>query len=102
MGDINSHLLAFEQSLAQPSAPAQDLATTIMVFMVQGLFSSLSFPYAQFPCHKVTGQLLFDPFWEAIFRLERLGLKVKVYFVIIAVIPDYFCRFSEQLLMVPQ
>lgn len=78
LGDINSHLLAFEQSIAQDGTPSQQpLATTMMVFMVQGLFSQLSFPYVQFPCHKVTGQLLFDPFWEAIFRIERLGLKVK-------------------------
>ena len=76
VGDINSHLLAFEQSLSSTSTTQQDLATTMMMFMVQGLFTALSFPYVQFPCHKVTGQLLFDPFWEAISRLERLGLKV--------------------------
>jgi hypothetical protein len=76
LGDINSHLLAFEQSISQGSTPPPSLATTVMVFMVQGLLSPLSFPYVQFPCHKVTGQLLFDPFWKAIFRLERLGLKV--------------------------
>ena len=76
VGDINSHVLAFEQSLSSTSTTQQDLATTMMIFMVQGLFIALSFPYVQFPCHKVTGQLLFDPFWEAISRLERLGLKV--------------------------
>lgn len=76
LGDMNSHLLAFEQSISEDKTPAPALATTMMVFMVQGLLSPLSFPYVQFPCHKVTGQLLFDPFWEAIKRLERLGLKV--------------------------
>ena len=75
LGDINSHLLAFEESLSHKSAPTPSLATTMMVFMVQGLLSSL---YVQFPCHKLTGQLLFNPFWEAIFRLERLGLKVQI------------------------
>ena len=77
LGDINSHILAFEQSLTENTSE-ESLATTMMVFMVQGLLSSLSFAYAQFPCHKVTGMLLFNPFWEAIFRLERLGLKVLI------------------------
>lgn len=76
LGDMNTHLLDFERSLAT-NLPSQCLANSMMVFMVQGLLSSLSFPYAQFPCHKVTGQLLFDPFWEAIFRLERMEFKVN-------------------------
>lgn len=44
--------------------------------MVRGLFSRLRFPYAQFPVSSVTGDLLFEPFWQAVFRLERLDLKV--------------------------
>ena len=44
--------------------------------MIRGLFSSLHFPYAQFPCASVTGDLFSDPFWEAVFRLERCGFKV--------------------------
>ena len=72
LGDINSHLLEFERSLSSKSSTADTLATTMMVFMVQGLLSDLSFPYVQFPCHKVTGLLLFDPVWEAVFWLERM------------------------------
>ena len=87
MGDTNSHLLAFEQSLAQNRVDVKDLATTMMVFMVQGLFSNLSFPYVQFPCRNVTGQLLFDPFREAVFRL---GLKVIPPHIIFILL---FCRF---------
>ena len=62
LGDINSHLITFEQSLQsqQSTTPSDSLATTMMVFVVQGLLSPLSFPYAQFPCHNVTGQLLFN------------------------------------------
>ena len=48
----------------------------MMVFMVRGLFSSVKFPYAQFPCAAVSGDLLYDPFWEAVCRLERCGFKV--------------------------
>ncbi len=47
-----------------------------MVFVVRGLFNSLEFLYAQFPCAEVSGELLYDPFWEAVQRVENCGLKV--------------------------
>ena len=75
LGDINSHLLALEQSL-NDSKSHSSLASTVMTFMVRGLFSHLRFPYAYFPCHNITGDLLYDPFWEAVYRLERCGFKV--------------------------
>lgn len=74
LGDINSHLLQFQVSLDNKSN--EKLAKTMVVFMIRGLFSHLEFPYAQFPCTNLTGDLLFDPLWEAIARLERCGLKM--------------------------
>ena len=41
LGDINSHLLPLEQSLVD--SKLQPLATTIMTFMVRGLFLICSF-----------------------------------------------------------
>ena len=77
LGDINMHLLALEQSLSSPTEdPSEKLASTVLAFMVKGLLSPLEFPYANFPCRNLTGDLMFDPFWEAVHRLERLGLKV--------------------------
>ena len=58
LGEINSHLLQFEQSLAQEDLTSQPLASTMMTFMVRKLFISLRFSYAQSPCVKVTGDLL--------------------------------------------
>ena len=75
LGEMNSHLLQFQFSLEKEGSEEQ-LAKTMLVFMVWGLFSSLEFPYVQFPCTTITGDLLFDPLWEAIERLERCGLKV--------------------------
>lgn len=46
------------------------------VMMVRGLFTNLEFPYVQFPCNKVTGDLLFQPLWEVLGRIELLGFKV--------------------------
>ena len=74
---MNDHLIAFEQSFSEePDSDVDEIAKTMMVFMVRGLFTRLRFPYAQFPCRSVTGELLYDPFWEAVLRLERMELKV--------------------------
>ena len=77
IGDTNEHLLQFEQML-EGGETTRDapLAKTMFVFMVRGLLTTLEFPYVQFPCAIISGDLLFDPFWEAVYRLERIGLKV--------------------------
>ena len=78
MGDINNHLLEFERSLQRDSTTKNPtLATSVMVMMVKGLFSPLCYPYVHFPCASFSGDLLFDPFWEAIYRLERMEFKVR-------------------------
>ena len=76
IGDINTHLLDFERSLKEDASSEPQLATTMVVFMVRGLFTQLRFPYAQFPSCNLKGEFLFDPFWEAVYRLERLHFKV--------------------------
>ena len=82
LGEINTHLLAFERSLSESDSSTSSLypplASTMMSFMVRGLFNSLQHPYAQFPCHQVKGDLLFQPFWGAVLRLERCGFKVTM------------------------
>ncbi len=77
LGDTNECLLQFEHSMESGTdACSATLAKTMMVFMVRGLFTKLEFPYVQFPCASLSGDLLFDPLWEAIYRLERSRLKV--------------------------
>ena len=61
---------------SSPSPTHSPLANTMMTFIVRGLFSSLQYPYAQFPCSSLTGDQLFEPFWKAVSQLERLGFKV--------------------------
>jgi len=58
--------MQFEKTLVENKPTSPQLAMTMMVFMVHGLFSSLQFTYAQFPCAELTGELLYDPFWEAV------------------------------------
>lgn len=57
-------------------------AKTVLMLMVRGLCSSLRFPYAQFACSGLKAELLYQPITEAIYRLERLGLKVLKYIII--------------------
>jgi len=77
LGEINEHLLCFERSLCSEDKPADPQPVkTMLVFMVRGLFNSLQFAYAQFPSADLSGELLYDPFWEAVMRLENCGLKV--------------------------
>jgi len=62
LGDINIHLTTLKRFLTGESP---SLASTVMSFMVRGLFSSL----------QITGDLLYDPFREAVFCLERSRLR---------------------------
>lgn len=72
LGEMNEHLQKFEQSLEANDGNTQEpLAKSVLVMMVRGLFSRLQFPYAQFPCEAVSGDQLYNPFWNAVMRLER-------------------------------
>ena len=70
LGDIKNHLLQYEASLSEDCS-TRSLAKSMLVFLIRGLFTNFNFPYAQFACSNLTGDFLFDPFWEAISRLER-------------------------------
>ena len=79
MGDINNHFIHFEESLLETDAENTSpppLAKSMVAFMVKGLFTSLKFVYAQFPCASLVGEQLFPVFWETVFRLEIIGFKV--------------------------
>ena len=77
LGELNSHLSAFEKALKDDAIrqPPQ-LANSMLVILVRGLFSRLQFPYAQFPCTALSGDQMYEPIWEAISRLELCGFKV--------------------------
>ena len=48
----------------------------ISCFMVCGIFQHLNFPYAQFATTGTSLDEIFPQVWEAIKRLELIGLKV--------------------------
>ena len=47
LGEISDHLLKFENALHVEDTP-QQLASSMVVLMIRGLFHKLNFPYAQF------------------------------------------------------
>ena len=72
IGDNNNQILEFE-AIMNTGEPGTTLATTMMVIMVRRLLRRLNYPYAQFACGKLSGDLMFDPIREAVERLERIG-----------------------------
>ena len=75
LGSTNNQLLEFENALAATTTDPK-LASTMLTFMVRGLLCKFNYPYAQFACDDLSGSQLFEPMWEAVGRLERLGFCV--------------------------
>ncbi len=78
LGDLNNHLRKFESTVLEEKEVLDEVAKSMMVILVQGLFKKFEFAYAQFPSASVCGYHLlnFDIFWKAVQRLERCGFKV--------------------------
>lgn len=80
LGDMNTHFINLQRAAEEgQSEKIRPLAKSLLVVMVRGLFTSLQFPYAQFPCTNLTGDLMFDIFWETVERLERYKLLKVLY-----------------------
>ena len=55
ISDINTHLAEYEKQISNDDL-LDPYATSMLDFMVRGLFTDLQFPYAQFPCIEVSGK----------------------------------------------
>ena len=101
LGEINDHLIQFERSLQDDTPMRPQLAKTIMVFMVRGLFSSLQFPYAQFPCAELSGELLYDPFLGSCAKSGELCSQGTLCHIVVGLRFSYLYSFMflEQHLM---
>lgn len=74
LGRINNRLLELEKLMKDDPQPS--VARNMLVFMVRGLFLKIEFPYAQFPCSSLSGDMIYPLVWECISRLEACGFKV--------------------------
>lgn len=77
LGAVNNQLDQFEGESSDIVKPIA-VANHILAIMVRGIFIRLRFPYAHFPTRGVHADHLFSIVWEAVERLEKLGLKVLV------------------------
>lgn len=70
LGEITMYFLRFESEMMMKTQLIHHCRNLrMMVFMIRGLFNSLQFPYVQFPCTDISGEMLFEPFWEAVCRV---------------------------------
>ena len=76
LGEVNNHLMRFEGEVVGEEEELKQLANSMVVFMVRALFYDFNFPYVQFACNTLSGDILMEPLWETVFRLERMGLAV--------------------------
>ena len=77
LGEMNDHIANLEK--AGRTQTLEPLAKSMLVLMVRGLLSGFKFPYAQFPCSSLTGDQLYNIFWEAVERLERYCLLSHIF-----------------------
>jgi len=76
LGEVNNLLSDYEDHFNRTGAAPRPLSKCMLVFMIRGLFTSLKFPYVQFPTVNTKGADIFPLIREAIRRLTMLGLTV--------------------------
>jgi len=76
LGEVTNLLDEAEDQAIQDEDYLRPLAKCMLVFMIRGLFTSLKFPYAQFPAVSTKGSSLFPLLRKILARLTRLGLIV--------------------------
>lgn len=76
LGEFNNEVNKLERDIDSGDV-SSSIATHILVFMVRGIFSSVEFPYAQFPTHNLKGCQLFTLVWDAVRNVESCDLIVK-------------------------
>lgn len=95
LGDINNHIAKLERTAAT-SQKIEPLANSLLVLMIRGLLSGFQFPYAQFSCSSLTGDQLYNIFWDCVERLERYFKITTTSFILIVA----HCRMDIKVLCV--
>ena len=79
LGRVSNEMGDLEKSLSHSAAfqtPINDVATHMLVLMIRGITSGLSFPWAHFPTTGISAGNLMSIMWEAVEILEMLSFKV--------------------------
>lgn len=78
LGEMNNYVANLEKATDNSKQRMEPLAKSMLVLMVRGLLSGFEFPYVQFPCSSLTGDQLYNVFWEAVDRLERYTVAMSL------------------------
>ncbi len=73
LGSINDDLSELERNQCDVTPK---IAKQMLVIMIRGIFFKLEFPLAHFSTGDLTGEQTFPIVWEAVRRVESIGLKV--------------------------
>ena len=76
LGDVNNIIHDAETQFKSPGDSQRPLAKVMLVFMIRGLFTSLKYPYAQYPATSTKGADLFPLFRKVLSCLTRLEIHV--------------------------
>ena len=76
LGEINNLLSDYEQKLTTSDTNPRPLGKCMLMFMIREQFTSLKFPYVQFPAANTKGSDIFPLVRQAIKHLTRIGLFV--------------------------
>ena len=76
IGEVNNLLADYEREYKASGRTPKPLAKRMLVFMVRGLFTTLTFPYVQFPVVSCKGPNLMPLVRQAIKHLTCLGIVV--------------------------
>ena len=76
LGEVTNLLDEVEDQATGDDNHLCPLAKCMLVFMIRGIFTSLKFPYIQFPAVSTKGSSLFPLLRKIVARLTRLGLVV--------------------------
>lgn len=76
LGEMNNLLSDYEEQYNSSGRTPRPLGKLMLVFMIRGLFTSLKFPYIQYPAASVKGEHIFPLVRQVIKHLSILGLRV--------------------------
>jgi len=63
LGNTNNQLLEFKKSM-NGEQHEQQLLSSMLELIIRGLFQKLNYPYAQFACNNISGDLMFNTVWR--------------------------------------
>ena len=78
LGSLDGEIDKLEQCCSGKTKE-KELATSVLAFMVRGIYSNYQFTFAYFPTKSLSCEKIFPLAWNAVATLEMIGLKVRCF-----------------------